>query len=107
MEDPRSSCDANQWADAADLTSVNENVEVARLGPRLRMRLLFRWSGWGIEIRRTQEKLVRFWINLNSFGAEFSLDCLNLAELVGRIFVENVNHALFCGHEEHARFGLK
>jgi hypothetical protein len=94
-------------ADLLDLAPVNENAKVPRLGFRLRMWLLFRWSGCRAKIRGAQIKLVRFWINLDGFRPEFRLDCPSLTEFVGRIFMENMNHALFCGHEEHARFGLK
>src|SRR5258708_35319694 len=71
------------------------------------MRLLFRWSGWWIKIRRAQIQLVGLWINLNRSGPELTLDCLNFTEFVRRVFVENVNHAFACGYEQHPRCGLE
>src|SRR5258706_13242813 len=73
--------------------SKDQHSKVSWLGCRLRMRLLFGWSGRRIVIRGAQKKLVCLWINLNRSGAELTLDCLNLVGLLWRFFWKNGNHA--------------
>src|SRR5258706_8574016 len=73
--------------------SKDQHSKVSWLGCRLRMRLLFGWSGRRIVIRGAQKKLVGLWINLNRSCPELTLDRLNLAEFVRRVFVKNVDHA--------------
>ena len=57
------------------------------------MRLFLGWSRRRIEIRSGEEQFVRFGIDLHRLGPVLSVDGLNLAQFVGRVFVENVDLA--------------
>jgi len=50
---------------------------------------------------------VRLGINSHRFGPVLGLDGLDLAELIGRAFVVDVDHALARRNEQHTRFRLK
>ena len=64
-------------------------------------------SCWRIEIRSGLDKVVRLGINSPRSGPVLCLDGLDLAELIGRLFVLDVNHALTRRIEQHTRFRLK
>ena len=48
--------------------------------------------------------MVRLCIQSHGFGAELGLDGFDLTEFVGRIFMEDVNHAFTRGSEYQSRF---
>src|ERR1700693_6316362 len=82
---------------------VSQHAKVSRFRPGKRIGLFFRGSRRRIKIRRAQEKIVGLGIDLHRLCPVLSLDRLNLAELVRRIFVENVDHALASRDEQHTR----
>ncbi len=71
------------------------------------MGLFFSGSRWRIKIRRAQEKVVGLWIDLHRLRPVLGLYRLDLAELVGRVFVEDVNHAFARRDKQQTRCGLK
>src|ERR1700688_250539 len=81
------------------LAPVYEHSKVSRLGCSHGMGLLFGWSGRGIEIRCSEKNIVGLWINLQRLSSVLGLNGFNLAELVCRIFMVNVQHA-FAGRYE-------
>src|SRR5579864_3116519 len=83
--------------------TVNQQPKRSQNSGRLRMGLLLgRSRKWG-KIRRVQIKIVRLWIESHCFGPELSLDSLDHAELIGRVFVEDMRRALArcCKHLAH------
>src|SRR6202166_1065965 len=66
------------------------------------MGLLFGWSCRGIEIRCSEKNIVGLWINLQRLSPVLGLNGFNLAELVWRIFMVNVQHAFARRYEQHA-----
>src|SRR5882762_4419107 len=86
---------------------INQHTKVSRLRPRQRMGLFFCGSRWRIKIRRAQEQVVRLRIDLHRLGPVLGLDLLDLAELVRRILVENVDHAFAGRDKQQTRCRLK
>src|SRR6266436_9381471 len=101
-----------QWivyspSELSNLAPINQHTKVSRLRPRQRMGLLFCGSCWRIKIRRAQEQVVRLRIDLHRLGPVLGLDLLDLAELVMRILVENVDHAFAGRDKQQTRCRLK
>jgi hypothetical protein len=70
-------------SDPPNLTPINQHPKVPRLRPRHRMRLLFCGGRRRIKVRRAQERIVGFWIELHRLGCVFGLNRIDLAELSG------------------------
>src|SRR5256885_16747092 len=64
-------------------------------------------SGGGAEVDGGEEDVVGLGVEAHGFGAEFGLDGFGFAELVGRVFVENVDHAFAGGDEDETGFGFE
>src|SRR5882762_1753923 len=101
-----------QWivyspSELSNLAPINQHTKVSRLRPRQRMGLLFCGSRWRIKIRRAQEQVVRLRIDLLRLGPVLGLDLIDLAELVRRILVENVDHAFAGRDKQQTRCRLK
>src|SRR5882757_5532961 len=64
-------------------------------------------SGRRAEVDGGEEDVVGFGVEAHGLGAEFGLDGFGFAELVGRVFVENVDHAFARGDEDETGFGFE
>src|SRR5215471_8861984 len=82
--------------------TIYKHSEISRFGRWQRARLPLPRSGRRIKVRRAEKNPVRFRIDLAGFGAVLRLHRLDLAELLRRIFVENMHHALAGADVEHA-----
>src|SRR5256885_8349904 len=64
-------------------------------------------SGRRAEVDGGEEDVVGFGVEAHGLGAEFGFDGFGFAELVGRVFVEDVDHAFAGGDEDEAGFGFE
>src|SRR5580692_4046514 len=84
---------------ALNSPAVNQHVKCSLDRRTLRMRPIRRRRRRGSKIRRIQKQIVGLGVEPHRLGSVFRLDGFRFAELVWRVFVEYMNHALARGNK--------
>ena len=64
-------------------------------------------GGSRAEVDSGEEDVASLGVEAHGLGTEFGLDGFGFAEFVGRIFVEDVDHAFAGGNEDETGFGFE
>ena len=86
--------------------AVDQHAESAqdRRGPRIRT--LGRSRVGRVEVGSVHEETVRLGVESHGFGPELSIDGVDFAVLIGRVFVEDVDLAFVRGDKDHLGRGI-